>query len=103
MNGSCYCVPEWTGDNCNQDIDECVRGIHTCDERKYEKCQNTPGGYQCTCMEGYLRGCDSCLCGGKAKKKVSISHQHTHWAYWNNSSNLFCLLVLNAILLVLCS
>uniref|UniRef100_A0A2C9JP67 EGF-like domain-containing protein n=1 Tax=Biomphalaria glabrata TaxID=6526 RepID=A0A2C9JP67_BIOGL len=72
MNGSCYCVPEWTGDNCNQDIDECVRGIHTCDERKYEKCQNTPGGYQCTCMEGYLRGCDSCLCGAIKNHDLTI-------------------------------
>ncbi|XP_033641714.1 uncharacterized protein LOC117301825 [Asterias rubens] len=43
-----------------QDFDECVTGTHTCDSVKNEICVNTPGGFDCVCMEGYQRVGQSC-------------------------------------------
>ena len=37
------------GRNCN-DIDECLLGTDDCDE--YATCDNTDGGYTCTCNAG---------------------------------------------------
>ena len=43
------------------DINECDSGVHNCD-RNNTLCTNTPGSYECTCIEGWtkLAGDDHC-------------------------------------------
>ncbi|KAJ8734440.1 hypothetical protein PYW08_013690 [Mythimna loreyi] len=45
----CYCRPGYTGDSCEQDIDECLSS--PC--KNGGTCQNLENNYECTCMEGF--------------------------------------------------
>lgn len=45
----CYCRPGYTGDSCEQDIDECLSS--PC--KNGGSCQNLENNYECTCMEGF--------------------------------------------------
>eukprot|EP00058_Branchiostoma_floridae_P023147 XP_002608637.1 hypothetical protein BRAFLDRAFT_97687 [Branchiostoma floridae] len=44
----CACSPGWTGQNCQQDIDECAWS--PC---QHGGCVNKNGGYKCTCSPGW--------------------------------------------------
>lgn len=59
----CACPVQFTGSNCELDIDECLMKKHTCQHL----CKNTFGNYECTCYEGFRltdgRNCEFCaLC-----------------------------------------
>ena len=41
------------------DVDECIRQFHSCHHNAI--CQNTRGGYQCSCKTGYIREANSCV------------------------------------------
>lgn len=45
---SCNCAPGWQGENCQDDVNECISGpcIHG-------TCRNLPGEYLCQCAQGY--------------------------------------------------
>ncbi|KAG6462763.1 hypothetical protein O3G_MSEX013446 [Manduca sexta] len=45
----CYCRPGYTGDSCEQDIDECLSS--PC--KNGGTCQNLENNYECICMEGF--------------------------------------------------
>ena len=45
------------------DVDECVFGLHTCNERA--NCINTNGSYSCVCKQGYVGNGDFCEYIGK--------------------------------------
>ncbi|XP_052789096.1 protein crumbs-like isoform X2 [Mya arenaria] len=45
----CTCKAGWTGQNCSEDIDECVSS--PC--RNGGTCNNNPGSYMCACANGY--------------------------------------------------
>ena len=45
-SGKCRCLPTWTGETCDSDVDECDVGTHNCDVEE-SFCQNTPGGFGC--------------------------------------------------------
>ncbi len=53
VGGECQveCEPGYTGPTCNVDIDECIEGSHTCHQEA--TCENTEGGFNCTCGSGY--------------------------------------------------
>ncbi|XP_076455831.1 uncharacterized protein LOC143290354 [Babylonia areolata] len=55
-NGVCTCKPEWKGQNCTEDVDECSSpDSHTCSADKHEQCHNQDGSYACNCVDGYYR------------------------------------------------
>ena len=41
------------------DIDECINGLHNCDENA--NCSNNDGGFQCVCKDGYFGNGTICL------------------------------------------
>ena len=47
----CTCFAGYSGDDCNQDINECADGSHQCIADA--TCNNTEGGYVCSCAKGY--------------------------------------------------
>ncbi|XP_069142256.1 LOW QUALITY PROTEIN: neurogenic locus notch homolog protein 2-like [Argopecten irradians] len=51
VNGSytCSCVPAWTGQNCTEDVDECLS--NPC--KNTGTCMNSPGSYSCSCSTGW--------------------------------------------------
>ncbi|CAH3189386.1 unnamed protein product, partial [Porites lobata] len=48
---ACSCSPQWRGEKCEMDINECETGKHHCDSNAF--CNNTKGSYICTCKPGY--------------------------------------------------
>ena len=44
---ACALCCSFEGANCNQDIDECVRGLDDCSPNA--ACVNTPGSFTCQC------------------------------------------------------
>ncbi|XP_068741511.1 uncharacterized protein [Montipora capricornis] len=54
----CVCKTGFTGENCQNDIDECSAG-NKCDLTAL--CTNTEGSYYCTCHEGYTGDGRKCI------------------------------------------
>ncbi|XP_060591770.1 fibrillin-1-like [Ruditapes philippinarum] len=50
--GQCYCKNGWTGDKCDDDVDECTNSDVVCPYNS--ECFNTPGSFDCKCDIGYL-------------------------------------------------
>ncbi|XP_048252990.1 protein jagged-1-like isoform X2 [Haliotis rufescens] len=71
-NGDRMCLEGWKGGNCDEDIDECSQTADLCQHGG--NCTNTPGSFECRCMEGFTgRYCElvtnhcalnKCLNGG---------------------------------------
>lgn len=47
----CECPPQWAGDRCQTDVNECEMNLGPCINAK--TCKNTPGSFECICKEGY--------------------------------------------------
>ena len=63
-NYSCTCPSNWTGTNCETDVDECGGGLGPCDANGASACVNSSGSYSCTCNMGYQgMNCDGCAAG----------------------------------------
>ncbi|XP_068741510.1 uncharacterized protein [Montipora capricornis] len=60
----CVCKTGFTGENCQNDIDECSAG-NKCDLTAL--CTNTEGSYYCTCHEGYTGDGRKCIVTGCSK------------------------------------
>ena len=52
-SGKCRCSPNWEGERCDDDVDECEQELHNCDVNK-EMCRNFPGGFECTVIEAVV-------------------------------------------------
>ena len=64
---SCECPPEYTGQYCTQDVDECAMRPDIC--QNGATCANTDGGYSCICVNGFEgKNCEI----GKAQMKFFI-------------------------------
>ncbi len=49
---TCDCTGTgYTGNNCDQDVDECIEGTHNC--HTDATCTNTLGGYECACNDNF--------------------------------------------------
>ncbi|XP_060596327.1 uncharacterized protein LOC132750377, partial [Ruditapes philippinarum] len=53
-NGTCLCLPTWTGTRCDINVDECTLNTHNC-TGMYEGCTNINDGFNCSCWRGYTR------------------------------------------------
>ncbi|XP_078666293.1 uncharacterized protein LOC144908516 [Branchiostoma floridae x Branchiostoma belcheri] len=74
--GECTCPKEWEGEHCELDVDECLPNAKPCSHNAY--CDNLPGDYTCTCMNGYVgdgKTCKVCPYGfyGTQCRKQCIS------------------------------
>lgn len=49
----------FTGKSCEQDVDECATGLHTC--KLTSDCINMPGWYNCKCKPGYETRLNECI------------------------------------------
>ncbi|XP_066022654.1 uncharacterized protein [Pocillopora verrucosa] len=47
----CLCPDNYTGENCEKDVDECTSHIHGCHYNA--TCNNTDGSYTCKCKTGF--------------------------------------------------
>ncbi|CAH3188003.1 unnamed protein product [Porites lobata] len=61
---ACSCNLQWSGGKCELDIDECAKNTHYCGANAY--CNNTKGGYNCTCHPGYYGDGKNCEPGEMA-------------------------------------
>lgn len=47
VDGTCICPPNWQGDSCQLDVNECFLEPNPCAEIEFARCQNTPGSFRC--------------------------------------------------------
>ena len=50
------------------DIDECTLGYHNCEHN----CRNTPGGFLCSCQDGFYLDADQYSCQGKCQMPLLV-------------------------------
>ncbi|TNN21645.1 Neurogenic locus notch 3 [Liparis tanakae] len=48
---NCQCPPEWTGQYCAEDVNECLMQPNAC--HNGGTCFNTIGGHTCVCVNGW--------------------------------------------------
>ncbi|KAB9659509.1 hypothetical protein FH972_027055 [Carpinus fangiana] len=58
-------------DGC-QDIDECSKNLDNCD-KETQLCNNSPGGFYCSCLEGYEGDYNGTSCHAKVNKSNVIN------------------------------
>ena len=71
-DGTCNCKPEWTGDTCNEDVNECDAVPAVCTGTNRAKCVNTDGSHKCNCDDGYELNVDSDVCEGMERSFIIL-------------------------------
>lgn len=54
----CVCLSGWTGENCDEDVDECTTDPFICGSNRV--CKNLEGSYLCGCEDGFQLMADKC-------------------------------------------
>lgn len=54
----CVCLSGWTGENCDEDVDECTTDPFICGSNRI--CKNLEGTYSCSCENGFQLVADKC-------------------------------------------
>ena len=62
--GKYQCINGMNSLILSTDIDECSVGSHNCKAELEEVCNNTVGGFECVCPEGFHRANKSSMCLG---------------------------------------
>ncbi|KAL3837614.1 hypothetical protein ACJMK2_022960 [Sinanodonta woodiana] len=71
VNGTCICKAGWEG-RCDRDIDECTRNPQICRGTPNSGCHNTIGGYECSCLRGYVRQGNQCIPDGETVVVMAV-------------------------------
>ncbi|XP_026793954.3 nephronectin [Pangasianodon hypophthalmus] len=66
----CSCTEGYTGEQCNEDINECGRPSRPCSH----SCMNTPGSFRCYCDPGYTLDADGKSCNRPEKPDCTRLH-----------------------------
>ncbi|PVD35911.1 hypothetical protein C0Q70_02880 [Pomacea canaliculata] len=81
VTGNCTCETGWTGATCDLDVDECLANVSICNG-PHEVCNNTLGGHDCLCVDGYQKNgnntCTACTAGTFGKDCSSLCTCITH-------------------------
>ncbi|XP_077968014.1 uncharacterized protein LOC120327058 isoform X2 [Styela clava] len=83
--GECECVVGWTGECCQEDIDEC--SSITCTPNS--KCFNTDGSYECVCNQGYTKDNGRCLDVDECQQSLHDCHDQAECI--NEDGHYICL------------
>ncbi|ESO98483.1 hypothetical protein LOTGIDRAFT_174251 [Lottia gigantea] len=73
--GQCSCPNGWSGDCCQNDTNEC-KGEHECQQ----VCNNRPGGYNCSCFDGFTlqsdqKSCQFCLTCSNEYRNLEVENR----------------------------
>jgi hypothetical protein len=72
----CRCKPNWKGDTCAEDVDECEEDQTLCSDKNNTTCVNTHGWYQCDCIKGFKENADGhCVAGKYYWIKETLEHE----------------------------
>ncbi|KAH9509855.1 Deleted in malignant brain tumors 1 protein, partial [Bulinus truncatus] len=96
INGLCVCKSGFTGARCSDDIDECQsqNTISICPSNS--QCQNTMGGYNCTCKPGFiLNSLGQCQVNNNCGSNAALC---SHSCYINSAGKQQCVCPDNLIL-----
>ncbi|XP_067687043.1 uncharacterized protein [Haliotis asinina] len=53
-NGTCTCKPQWMGENCTDNVNECSQSPSVCTGSN-EQCRDTQGSFECDCTSGHIK------------------------------------------------
>ena len=67
VNGTCNCLSGWQGNTCDDDVKECDQ--HPCGQ--HANCTNTPGSFDCICLDGYSNHTGSGCTGSDCSKNIN--------------------------------
>ncbi|KAL9961327.1 hypothetical protein ACROYT_G030243 [Oculina patagonica] len=80
----CLCFSGFTGENCEDDINECVQNTHNCSQNAL--CENNEGSFNCTCKPGFTGNGHDCT---DTNECVQNSHNCSQNALCENNEGSF--------------
>ncbi|CAL1547142.1 unnamed protein product [Lymnaea stagnalis] len=82
-NGVCVCRTGMRGDDCNDDVNECL--FSKCSEN--EVCANSPGSFSCICKKGFAKIDNGPCSGVKTSCTTAIKDLCSHSCYHDGDSD----------------